>query len=324
MIRKPADGWGRESAAVGAVRNAAAGGQAAARAGGRLVRGAYLCAIGGVFLFGGLASGLLGGNMPSLIGCGVVGSVLVGAGMRAFKASPGSVETPMAVAAGAGAGPPGAVDYSRGKLLTQAGLAVLVLAVSAGVLGHTGGMLRIVMTILIPVFGLVAFASARKAFGDLAALRWDARGVTVADLFNRHNVPWSSVRSISIEQINTYAYGFVKVASRRILTIRRADGPMFAKRLSLRLDLLDLKGRAPEHLVLALQAAQLGRPASAPVSAPAPEFHAPQPPPRYAPPPPTRAAAPVAPRHDARPDVPLRPAAYGADPVRATFGRRGA
>ena len=318
MIRKPAEDWGRENAAVETVRNVAAGGKAAVETGGRIVRGGYLCAIGGVFLFAALTAGLLGGSIPTLIGAGVIGSLLVGAGLRAFKPASvsASVETTSATAMGFATGTSSAVDYSRGKLLTQAGLGAIFLAIAASGFGHTGGVLHVVLLLLIPAAGFMIFGSVRKAFGDLAALRWDGQSVTVARLFKNHTVPWSSVRSISLDQINTYAYGFVKVGSRRLISIR-LDGGMFAKRLSVSASLLDLNGRTLEGVVLALQAAQLGRPSTSPELAPRRQSEAPQQPPRQAPASATHTAATVAPYGG------QRPAAYGAAPAQPTFGRRG-
>ncbi|MEO6380372.1 MAG: hypothetical protein ABIO37_20285, partial [Caulobacteraceae bacterium] len=181
-----------------------------------------------------------------------------------------------------------------------------------------------VVTLLVPVMALVSFTAVRKTFGDLTALQWDAHGLTVAGMFNRRRVAWSSVRSVAAEQINTYAYGFLKVASRRILTIRLTEGPLFGKRLALSVDLLDLDGRTLEGLVLALTGAQLGRAPSSPVTAQRYEAEAPQPAPRYAPDHAAGRAAAAAPRYEARPAVPQPSAAYGAAPGRPTFGRRGA
>ena len=300
MIQKPAQTWGQENAAVTAIRDAAATGKSAVETGGRVARGALLCGFGGLWLFGALGS-LIGGSIPSVIGCGVIGFLALTAGLRAMGVS----KAPVQVAPIAG---PSAnrVDYSRGKLLGHAGLGAGFCVLAIGAAGHFG----VIAVIVAPVFGLMGLSALRKAFGDLTALRWDAQGVTVAGLFNRRTVPWSSVRAVEIQQINTYAYGVFKVASRRILTIRLGDGSIFNRKLALSPSLLQLDGYTLEGLALTLQAAQLGRP-----SAPAAPIQ--PPPPAYG-----RDAqlnAPIA----AAPRAPVLPAPYGAAPTRPAFGRRG-
>ncbi|HEY3694574.1 hypothetical protein [Phenylobacterium sp.] len=299
MIRKPAEGWGRESAAVATVRTAAARGKDVVVTGGRAVRGLGLCAVGGLWTFAGLAAGL-SGSLPTLIGAGGLGLLTIAVGLRIMR-GPRALDgaTPARPTAGprfvpAAAGPVTALAYSRGKLLAHAGFGLFAVLFAVWGVGHLGGPLRIIMTVLIPVFALMSLGAARRAFGDLTALRWDSRGLSVRTLFSQRELAWSQVASIDIQRVNTYAfYGLLKVATQRSLMVRLARGGLFGGRVGVSSALLDLEGRTLEGLVIELAAAQAGR---------------------GVPPPPIASAAPPGASQPARPLDPASPrtAAPGA------------
>jgi hypothetical protein len=335
MIRKPAEGWGRESAAVTAMRAAAATGKSAVRTGARTVRGTWLCVMGAVWLVGSLGS-LASGSVAGFVGCGVGSVLFFGAGRRAFSGPREPAETAHAVqAAVAGArGAACAIDYSRGKLVSYCAFGAVALIAALWGTSHLTGASHLVAVILIPVFAAMIFGAARKACGDLTALRWDSHGLTAASLWSRRTAAWSQVQSVEVQEVSTYtAYGLLKVGSGRSLTIRFTDGG--PRRLALPASMLDLQGQTPEALALRLQAAQVGRGSEQPARRrpqPSAGFAPPQPRPR-----PTAGRASVDPEaavarymaeqaraQPAPPPAPLAPGPFhGADPARATFGRRG-
>ena len=321
MIRKPAEGWGRESAAVATVRTAADRGKAVVATGGRAVRGLGLCAFGGLWTFAGLAAGL-SGSLPTLIGAGGLGLLTIAVGLRILR-GPRALDdaAPARPTAGPGfvpaaAGPVTTLAYSRGKLLAHASFGLFAMLFAVWGAGHLGGALRIIMTVLIPVFALMSLGAARRAFGDLTALRWDRQGLRIQTLFSRRDFAWSEVADIHVQQVNTYAfYGLLKVGSQRSLMVRLARGGLFRRRVGVSSALLDLEGRTLESLVLELTVAQAGRGAPPPPIASAALLGASQP--AWAPDPASPRAAPAA-----APSVNRR-SAFGTGPARS-FGRRGA
>jgi hypothetical protein len=326
MIRKPAEGWGRESVAVETVRTAAAGGKALIATGGRAVRGLVLCACGGLWTFAGLAAGLFG-NLPTLIGAGGLGLLTIAVGLRILR---GPRAPAGAAPARPSAGPdyvPGAagsavsLDYSRDKLLKHAGFGVFAVLFAVWGVGHLGGPLRILMAVLIPVFGLMSAGAARRAFGDLTALRWDRRGLRIRTLFSERDLAWSEVGAIDIQQVNTYAfYGLMKVGAQRSLMVRLGRGGLFSRRVGVSSSLLDLEGRTLEGLVVELRAAQDGRGAASLPTAPAAAFGTPQP--ARALDPTGSASAIVRPAGPARAPTVSPPPGFGTRTA-GGFGRRG-
>lgn len=263
MIRKPGGDWGRESAAVTAARTAAVTGKTAVRAGARAAGGVASCVFGAFWMLGALGS-LFSGSIPGVVGCGAVGLFFIVRGGRAFAPRP---ETPVeAPALGAAAG---SVDYARRKLAGSCLFGVVFIVLALAGLRLRGTYLQLVALVATPFFAFMVYGAVRKLFGDMTAVRWDGEGLTVSSLLGRRSATWSSVRSIGIEQVNTYAYGFFKVASRRSLAVRFVDGPWLTRRLAISADLLDLEGRTLEGLALTLQAAQLGRGARANAASPA-------------------------------------------------------
>ncbi len=326
MIRKPAESWGRESAAVATARSAAAGGKAVVVTGGRVLRGLALCAFGGLWTFAGLAAGL-SGNLPTLIGAGALGLLAIAVGLKIMRgpraavgdapARPGA-ELSFAPAA---TGPLGAVDYSRGKLLAHAGFGVLAVLFAVWGAGAFDGAGRVVMTLLIPVFAVMTLAAARRAFGDLRALRWDGRGLSVRTLFSERRLAWSEVAGIGVQQVNTYAlFGLLRVGSQRSIMVRVANGGLFGGRVGVSFSLLDLEGRTPESLVLELSAAQAGRASPPPSFASEAPVAAPQPARAFVPAPQAAAAPTWTPPEAAH--AASEPPRFGAVSAR-TFGRRG-
>ncbi len=261
MIRKPAESWGRESAAVTTARNVAAGGKAAVVTGGRVLRGLALCASGGLWTFAGLAAGLFG-NLPTLIGAGGLGLLAIAVGLRIMRGPRAADDTALSAPSfvPGDAGPGATLAYSRGKLLAHAGFGVVAILFAVWGVGHFGGAGRVVMTILIPVFALMTLGAARRALGDLTALRWDSRGLTVRTLFTQRNLAWSEVADVGIQQVNTYAlFGLLRVGSQRSVMVRLASGGLFSRKVGVSSNLLDLEGRTLESLVLQLSAARAGR-----------------------------------------------------------------
>ena len=326
MIRKPAEGWGRESAAVATARNVAAGGKAAVLTGGRLLRGLGLCALGGLWIFAGLSAGLFG-NLPTLVGVGGLGLLAIAGGLHIMRGPRTAGDTARARPdAEPGFGPAATgqaatIAYSRGKLLAHAGFGVFAILFAVWGVGHFGGAWRVVMTLLIPVFAIMALAAMRRALGDLTALRWDRRGLTVRTLFSHRDLAWSDVVDIGIQQVSTYAlFGLMRVGSQRSLMLRLASGGLFGKRMGVSSNLLDLGGRTLESLVLELSAAQAGRNPASPSTASAAPIWASQPAPAFDPV--AQTAAPMRSTAPAPARTADQPPRFGTGPARA-FGRRG-
>ncbi len=324
MIRKPAESWGRESAAIATVRSAAAGGKAAVVIGGRLMRGLALCAFGGLWTFAGLAAGL-SGNLPTLFGAGGLGLLTIAVGlhiMRGPRTADGAVRAGAELSvASAATGSAATIAYSRGKLLAHAGFGVLAVLFAVWGVGHFGGAARVVMTILIPVFAVMTLGAGRRAFGgDLTALRWDGRGLSIRTLFSQRDLAWSDVTVIGIQQVNTYAlFGLLRVGSQRSLMVRLAKGGFLVGRVGVSSSLLDLEGRTLENLVLELSAAQAGRASPSPSFASEAPLRPPQPA-RTFDPAPAAAPRPAAPAAAGFAHQPPPRFGTGSTP---TFGRRG-
>ena len=262
MIQKPAEGWGRESPAIATARDLAAGGKAAVITGGRVLRGLTLCALGGLWTFSGLTAGLFG-NFPILLGVGGLGVATIFFGLRIMR-GPGAAQDFVSAIAepsffAAGTEPLTTLAYSRGRLLAHAGFGILALLFALWAAGHFGGAAGVLMTLLIPASAVVALAAARRAIGDLTALRWDGRGLTIRTLFSQRDLAWSEVADIGIQKVNTYAlFGLLRVRSQRSLMVRLRRGGLFGRRVGVSSALLDLEGRTLKGLVIELSAAQAG------------------------------------------------------------------
>ena len=265
MIQKPTESWGRESRAIATARDIAAGGKAAVATGGRVLRGLVLCASGGLWLFAGLAAGAFG-NLPTLLGVGGLGLLAIFFGLRIMR-GPRAADDGARASASAGPGfvPAAAgllktVAYSRGRLLAHAGLGAAAVLFAFWGAGHFGGAGQVFMTMLIPVFAFMALGAVRRASGDLTALRWNERGLTVRTLFSQRDLAWSEVADIGIKQVTTYAlFGLLKTSSQRSLMVRVTRGGLFGGRVGVSSNLLDLGDRTLEGLVIELSAAQAGR-----------------------------------------------------------------
>jgi len=328
MIRKPAESWGRESAAIATVRSAAAGGKAAVVTGGRLMRGLALCAFGGLWTFAGLTAGL-SGSLPTLIGAGGLGLLTIALGLHIMRGPRVAGDAALARPSGepgfasAATGPGVSLAYSHNKLLAHAGFGVLAVLFAVWGAGHFGGLWRVIMTLLIPVFAAMTLGAARRAFGgDLTALHWDRNGLRIRTLFSQRELAWSEVADIGIQQVSTYAmFGLLRVGSQRSLMVRVTSGGLFNKRVGVSSSLLDLEGRTLESLVLELGAAQLGRASSSPSFASEAPSWALQPARASDPPRPSvaapRSAAPAAAGFANQP-----PPRFGTGST-PTFGRRG-
>ena len=265
MIQKPTESWGRESPAIATARNIAIDGKAAVVTGGRVLRGLVLCASGGLWLFVSLVAGA-SGNLPTLLGVGGLGLGAIFLGLRIMR-GPRAADDGARAGASAGpgfapaaAGPLNTIAYSRGKLLAHAGLGALAVLFAFWGVGHFGGVGQLFMILLIPVAAYMALGAVRRASGDLTALRWDERGLTVRTLFSQRDLAWSEVAGIGIKQVTTYAlFGVLKTGSQRSLMVRVTRGGLFGGRVGVSSNLLDLGGRTLEGLVIELGAAQAGR-----------------------------------------------------------------
>lgn len=89
MIRKPPTGWQRQDdgAAVRTVRTVgavASGGATVVRRSGYVVRGLVCYFFAAIWGFAAVASGLIGGSLPSLVGIGAMAAFMFWFGNRSF------------------------------------------------------------------------------------------------------------------------------------------------------------------------------------------------------------------------------------------------
>jgi hypothetical protein len=232
VISKPKEGWDREDRVVETARRfggAASKTLAAGTSGVVRIRAAYGAIVSAIMAlmmgWAALAAGLIGGNIPTLIGAGcfslLLGWLALWNARRAFgrkspagaesqyKPAPGTWGNPQAAYANmgnlAGAAETGtpaggsAICYDRIRLVAHVARLLPACVLLAWVLTRGTHTSPLITLLLLAALGFVLWRIAtlllRATGNDLMAIWWDNHQIRVRTLTSSRQVPWPSVES---------------------------------------------------------------------------------------------------------------------------------
>jgi hypothetical protein len=165
------------------------------------------------------------------------------------------------------------VRYKRTDMITQAIGSVGLAIGGAWLFTQVDSIqLRILFGVLAVTLPFVAVALGIRAAGDLVALNFDERGLTVCTLWKKTETRWANVKSVHRETLRqSSAFGLFKQTIGWYLVIVTHEGDGFEQRLKLNEKLLDVPQDSIDALIGQIGAAWEGRHArqSTPVAAPA-------------------------------------------------------
>jgi hypothetical protein len=152
------------------------------------------------------------------------------------------------------------VRYKRADMIAQAiGCTVLAIGSAWAFAQVDIVKLRILFGVIAVTLPVVAIALGIRGMGDLVALDFDERGVTVCTLWKKSSVGWANVKSIQREEVRqSSGYGLFKRTIGWYLVIVTDEGDGFEQRLKLNEKLLDWPKDSIDSLVAQLAEAQQG------------------------------------------------------------------
>lgn len=115
--------------------------------------------------------------------------------------------------------------YSRGKLIFS-GAFLLILAPVLGLFSLFAGPVGMIIGVILIVGGpLMSIGRLARVFGDLRAVEYDERQITLYPIGAQRRLDWRQVASIEVETLTQYIYGFIPVNRQHSIQISHAaDG----------------------------------------------------------------------------------------------------
>lgn len=129
--------------------------------------------------------------------------------------------------------------YSRAKLVTSGALLLFVVPVIGLGCFFFGPFGMVLGAILLVGGPLMSIGRLARVFGDLRALEYDTRQITLYPMGAPRRLEWRQVASIEVETLTQYIYGFIPVNRQHSIKISHAAGGRRLSSITIPFNLID-------------------------------------------------------------------------------------